>query len=148
MSEVADKQKQQELTLHFLLLGGLRYNQEDLLELIGRTRMIPLEELKESSFYKFIVEEGMKEGREKGLQERLQEGLQQGLQQGKVETAAEMLLMLVAKRFPGLDVATEIERIRDAAVLQQLCLEVIDMPDAAALEKRLAEIIKQSESNS
>jgi predicted transposase YdaD len=130
LGAVSDERRQQELSLHFLVLGGLRYNREDLLDLIGRKGMIPLDQLRESSFYQLIAEEGLKEGRE------------QGLQQGKAEEAAEILRLLIAKRFPKLDVASEIGRIRDVTFLQQLCLEVVDLPDAAALQRRLAEILE------
>ena len=125
LSLVRDERKQQELGLHFLLLGGLRYNREDILELIGSKSMIPLEQLKESSVYQLIVEEGLKEGR----------------RQGEVKGRAETLRRLVEKRFPGLNVASQIERIGDAQVLQELILEVTDMTDGAALEKRLAQIL-------
>lgn len=82
LSEVADELERRELSLHFLLLGGLRYNKSDLLELITRETMIPIEQLRESSFYQYIVEEGMKEGAEKGLQKGLQKGLKRGLKKG------------------------------------------------------------------
>jgi predicted transposase YdaD len=62
LAEVADADEKQELSLHFLLLGGLRYNREDLLELIWRKSMIPIEQLKESSFYQYILGEGHQAG--------------------------------------------------------------------------------------
>ena len=80
LGEVADEGQRRELSLHFLLLGGLRYNREDILELVGRESMIAIEQLKESSFYQYIVEEGLREGIEKGIQL----GIQQGIQQGEV----------------------------------------------------------------
>jgi len=129
---VADERRRRDLSLHFLVLGGLRYNHEDLLDLIGRTSMIPLEQLKESSFYQFIAKEGLKEG------------LQQGLQQGEIKAAAEILRLLAAKRFPELRLGAEVERIHDVAALQQLCLEINDLPDATALEQRVAELAASS----
>ncbi|MCI0489678.1 MAG: hypothetical protein L0229_24075, partial [Blastocatellia bacterium] len=90
----------------------------DLLDIIGRESMIPLDQLKESSMYQLIAEEGLKEG------------------------SAETLRLMIAKRFPELDVTDEISRISDPSILQQLCVEMIDIPDAASLEKRLAEILK------
>jgi predicted transposase YdaD len=65
---LAEARDQQELSLHFLLLGGLRYNREDLLELLGRKSMIPIEQLRESSFYQYILEEGRQEGHQAGHQ--------------------------------------------------------------------------------
>lgn len=123
LGEVQNYQKQRDLSLHFLVLGGLRYNREDILDLIGRKSMIPIDQLRESSFYQYIVEEGLKEGRE----------------EGKIEGMAKALSRLIAKRFPELDVTEEIEKIRDASLLEQLIVEVIDMTDAAGVKRLLAE---------
>jgi hypothetical protein len=125
LAMVADQQRHQELGLHFVMLGGLRYIVDDLLDLVGRRGMIPLEQLKESSFYKYIIEEGR----------------QEGLQQGQIEGLAEALRLLVKKKFPGLDVSAEIARISDVSALQNLCLDVFDATDADAFRKRLSEFI-------
>jgi predicted transposase YdaD len=85
LGDVVDEVERRELSLHFLLLGGLRYNKADLLELVTRESMIPLEQLRESSFYQYIVEEGLKEGVEKGLRKGLKEGLKKGMQRGRQE---------------------------------------------------------------
>jgi predicted transposase YdaD len=61
LGDVPDEGQRRELGLHFLLLAGLRYNRDAILELIGREGMIPLEQLKESSFYQYIAEEGRQE---------------------------------------------------------------------------------------
>ena len=98
--------------------------------------MIPLDQLKESSFYQFIVEEGLEEGRKKGLEEGRQEGLQEGV--------ADTLSKLIAKRFPDLNVTSEIDRIHDVNTLQELCLEVADLSNADALRARLAEAMKST----
>ena len=137
---IADEQKQRELSLHFLVVGGLRYNREDLLDLIGRKGMIPLDQFKESSFYQLIVEEGLKEGRDQGLKE----GLKEGLREGRAQGVAEILGKLIAKRFPNLNVAAEIESINDVDVLQDLCVEVPDIHGAEALRARIAEAIKST----
>jgi predicted transposase YdaD len=169
---IADERKQRELSLHFLVVGGLRYNREDLLDLIGRKGMIPLDQLKESSFYQFIVEEGLEEGRKKGLEEGREEGLKEGrneglkegrneglkegrneglkegrnegLKEGRAQGVAETLNKLVAKRFPNLNVTAEIEDIHDVSALQDLCLAVADLPDPEALRARLAQVIKST----
>jgi predicted transposase YdaD len=70
LGQVSDPQKRREMNLHFLFLGGLRYNRDKLIDLIWRESMIPIEQLRESSFYQYILEEG----REEGLQRRLREG--------------------------------------------------------------------------
>jgi hypothetical protein len=100
------------------MLGGLRYNLEDLLELILERGMIPFTEFKDSSFYQYVLEEG------------------------EIKNAAKALLMLVKNRSPKLNVTRQIKRIQDAAVLQQLCVEEINMPNVVALKKRHDEILE------
>ena len=88
--------------------------------------MIPLRVLKESPFYDYLINEG-KDG---------------WLAEGELKALAETLRLLIAKRFPKINVTRKIKSIRDVAVLQQLCLEAGDLKDAAALRKRLDEVIK------
>ena len=45
--------------------------------------------------------------------------------------------------FPRVEVTADIQRIKSAAVLQKLLVETLDMPNAQALKKRLAEILKK-----
>jgi len=118
LAQVPDESRRSEMSMHFLMLGGLRYNHVDLLELIGRKSMIPLEQLKESSFYQFVAEEG------------------------RLEDAREMLRMLAAKRFPGLKLGEELDRIHDLAALRRLGLEVSDLPDAETLKRRIDELVQ------
>ncbi len=129
LAQVPDESRRSEMGMHFLMLGGLRYNRVDLMELIGRKSMITLEQLKESSFYQFVVEEGRDEGR----------------QEGGLKTARKMLRMLAAKRFPGLKLGEEVDRIHDLDALERLGLEVSDLPDAEALKRRIAELVKAEE---
>lgn len=91
--------------------------------------MIPLEQLKESSFYQFIMDEGRDEGR----------------LEGRLETAREMLRMLAAKRFPGLKLGEELDRIHNLDALKRLGLEVTDLPDAETFKRRIAELGKAEE---
>ena len=50
VKQVQLESRRNEIAKHFLMLGGLRYNRRDLLELVGRTEMIPLEQLKKIRF--------------------------------------------------------------------------------------------------
>jgi predicted transposase YdaD len=129
LGKIKDEWRQRELSLHFLLLGGLRYNPTELLELIGRKSMIPLEQLKESSFYQFIVKEGLEEGLEKG----------------QLKAAADTLRLLIAKRFPEVDLNKEIDRISDVSLLQQLSVDVLDTPSSEAMKERLAAALEVEE---
>lgn len=136
LRRVSDERQQLELGLHFMVLGALRYNPEDLLDLIGREGMIipiPLEVYKESPAIEFLIDKSKDHWKEEGRKE------------GGVQALSETLRLLIASRFPKLKVAQKIKRIRDAALLQQLCLEVGGMPDAAALRKRLDEAIKSQD---
>ena len=125
LREVEQESKQLELGLYFSVLGGLRYNPADLLDLVGRESMIPLRVLRESPTYDFFINLEKSEARE----------------EGKLEFASNMLQLLVAKRFPKVNVKAKIKRIHDAELLQQLGLEVIEMNDPAVLRRRLDEAI-------
>jgi predicted transposase YdaD len=151
LNTVSDRQQREELSLHFVMLAGLRYNKQEILAVLGDIGMIPLEQLKESSFYQYILEEGEQKGRQEGRQEGLQEGEQKGRQEGRQEGLYEgeqkgrvaesrnTLTRLIAKRFPGLDLQTEIEQINDLSILEDLCLKVIDAASAEEMSKCVVE---------
>jgi hypothetical protein len=128
--KVKQPRKRCDLGLDLLVLGSLRYNPEDLLDLIGRESMIPLEVMKESPAYEFLINEGKDRWKEEGIAE------------GEIRSAAEMLRMLIVRRFPSMKVAQKIKRIRNAVTLRHLCLEVSEAKDAATLRKLLDEAIK------
>jgi hypothetical protein len=68
LSKIVDEVKRREVGAHFVLLGGLRYNQPDLLKLAVRDGMILLEQFKASSTYEFFSAEAWKEGLEGRLE--------------------------------------------------------------------------------
>ncbi len=154
LGQIENEQDQLKLGLGFLTLGGLRYNPEDLLDLVGRESMIPLRILRESPTYEFLInegkdrwkaegiEEGLRKGLRRGIQKGLQKGRQKGLQEGQVQALSELLRLMIARQFPRLRVAQKIMRIHDPALLRQLVLEATEIQDAAALHKRLNEAIK------
>ncbi|MEP7341268.1 MAG: hypothetical protein ABI977_26295, partial [Acidobacteriota bacterium] len=80
---IRDEALRRESALHFVMLGGLRYDRFDLLEMIGRKGMISLEQLRDSSFYQFILEEGETKG--------IALGREEGREQGREETLKSML---------------------------------------------------------
>ncbi len=122
LAQVENESRRSEMGMHFLMLGGLRYNRVDLLELIGRKGMIPLEQLKESSWYQFMAEEAQKEA--------------------ELKATAMMLRRFAAKRFPDLQLGEEVDRIHNVDALQRLCLEVSDLPDAETLKRRIDELVQ------
>lgn len=123
LRNVTNEPLQREMALHFVMLGALRYNPVELLELIGRATMIPLEQLKESSFYQLILQEGREEERREGL-----------------KALADAFRLLAATRFPGIQLGDEVEAIRDLGKLRGLCHELEQIPDEATLHRRIAEL--------
>lgn len=132
LKKVRNEQRQLELGLHFLTLGGLRYNPEELLELIGDERMItiPIEAIQESPGFQFLIDKNK----------------DHWVEEGSLRSLSEVLRLMIARHFPKLKVEQKIKRIKDAALLQQLCVEVTELPDAAAVKRRLDEAIKSLES--
>jgi predicted transposase YdaD len=68
LAKPPDEARRQELQLHFLVLGGLRYDAATLMAALGDSSMIPLEQLRESSVYQLILQEGEAKGLERGLE--------------------------------------------------------------------------------
>jgi predicted transposase YdaD len=140
LAAVPDDKQREELSLHFLVLGGLRYNEEDLLDLMGESAMIPIDQLKESSFYQYILREGREEGLKKGLKTGLKKGLKKGREEGREEGrrdgAARILLRLMERRFGKLSrsARSKIEKA-DAATLEQWSVQVLE---ASSVEDALA----------
>src|SRR5262245_17974475 len=108
------------------MLGGLRYNRSDLLEMILERSMIPLEQLRELSLYQYIFYEGRAAGEARG----------------EAKAAAKALRMPVAKRSPKLNISKEIARIHDAAVSQQLVAEALEVKTTTVLRKSFTKFIK------
>jgi len=124
---IPDERQRREMSLHFVMLGGLRYNRFELLELIGGVSMMPIERLRESSFYQFILEEGREEERKVTL-----------------ARIADLLRLLADKRFPGIQLGAEVEAVGDPDKLHRLCHELDEIPDPETLRGRLIEMAPQS----
>ena len=90
--------------------------------------MIPIQQLKDSSVYQLAKSEGM------------EEGLEIGLEKGR-ETLMAILLDVIGKRFPGLDVKAELEFVEDLDTLKQLYFDLDRLTGADALRKRLNELV-------
>jgi len=129
LERIEDEGQRRALALHFVSLGSLRYNKDDLLNLLGRVTMIPMHVLRETPFIQSISEEAREEGRE--------EGVVIGREEGR-EVVVEMLLHAISKRFPKLDFSPEIERVRNIEALKQLFFDLDQIPDEEALRQRFA----------
>ncbi|MFQ3583025.1 MAG: DUF4351 domain-containing protein [Chloracidobacterium sp.] len=157
LQSVTDEGQQQELQLHFLVLGGLRYDIEELIGVLGGTAMIRLEQLRESSVYQMILQEGraeglvqgfergleqglergLEQGLERGLEQGLERGLEQGLEQGferGLEHERLLMTRLLQRKFGVLpsDVAARVQMLGREA-LERLADDLFDLPDADAL---------------
>lgn len=101
MRDMPDGDVRRELLVRFTLLGGLRYDKMELLKLVEERSMETLDDLSASSFYQFIVEEGLRKG--------LEEGLEKG--EGRGET--KLLRRLLERRFGPLP-SWAVERMKRA----------------------------------
>lgn len=133
-----DEKRRVEMSLHFVLLGGLRYNKRDLLELLKGVPMMPIERLRESSFYQLILEEGREEGVEIGREKERKAALLR---------EADTLRLLADKRFPGIQLGPEVEAVGDPDKLHRLCHELDEIPDPEMLRRRLIEMATASPSS-
>ncbi|MFN8522667.1 MAG: hypothetical protein U0821_06110 [Chloroflexota bacterium] len=106
-------EQQQTLWTATYLLLGLRYNSREAAELLSGVR-----DMRESTTYQAILEEGRSEGRSEGLSQ----GLSEGESRGRVQGARLMLLRLGAQKFglPSPGVAAQINVIEDLARLEAL----------------------------
>ena len=100
--------------------------------------MISLEQLRDSSFYQFILEEGEAKGIALGLKKGLEEGREETLK-SMLATTADYFRLVADKRFPGIQLGGEVEAIGDPAALLRLCSEIDSIADAATLRRKLAE---------
>lgn len=100
--------------------------------------MIPLEQLRESSFYQFILDEGREEGIEEGIEKERHKQL---------EVTANILRHLIAKRFAGLQLGDDLDAIGDLDILQRLVVELDDIHDPDTLRRRLAELAAMTQSS-
>jgi predicted transposase YdaD len=101
------------MAFRMALLGGLRYgNRQEILERLDG--MITEEQLKESSFYKEILQEGLAEGLKQGRAEGRAEGRLAGHAEGVKIGKREALVRVLTKRFGRLP-AWSMERIESAS---------------------------------
>lgn len=95
----------------FAALAALRYDKGQIEQILGGHPMIPKSILKES----WLVQEVMEESR--------LEGERKGEQKWRTEEARTLLRRSLANRFPGLETIPELDRISDAATLENLLLD-------------------------
>lgn len=115
------------LAAEFVLLGGLRYDREDLRSMLGRLgAMLTDEIIRQSSFYQMILEEGIEKGIDKGIEK--------GIEKGTVAEARSNLKLVLSLRFPGLENRPELDSIEDRQRLEGLLAAVVKAADREAAE--------------
>ena len=120
----------------FLTLGSLRYDREELNQMLGGPRMGLVEAIMEgSSLVRHEREVAEAKGLEKGIEKGIEKGLAKGIERGRAEgeahgmmkgqseEARRLLRMALAERFPGLDTMPELDRIHDLSALESLLLK-------------------------
>jgi len=131
VARLADRQQRDILALNLLTLGSLRYNRDTIEDVFRRDNMI-LELIKDTPYYRYMVDEERKKA--------LREGRKTGKQEGSLQVARKLLLRLAEKRFPKADIKTEVARIRSLSALEQLCVDIDDIKTERALRQRLGKI--------
>lgn len=124
VGRIEDESQRRELALHFVSLGSLRYNRENLIDLLGRMTMVPDHVLRETPYIQSIIEETREEARAE-----------------ECDTLTELLLHAISKRFPALDVSAELKRVRNPELLKQLFFDLDQMPDEEALRQHVATLV-------
>lgn len=123
LSKVTSLTRRLELALHFFVLGGLRYPADYVLGMIERYGMFPLQQLKESSAYQFILAQGREEEIEKERQ-----------------IWRKVLLDQVGEQFLGLELKSDLDRITDLQALEQLYFSLKKVTDAEELRAKVTEL--------
>ncbi len=112
-----------ELAAQFRVLGGLRYHKDDIADLLGRAGFMLSEEIiKESSFYRDILAEGIAKGRD----------------EGRAEEARRSVEQVVAIRFPGLDISGRQLTGLSVEELETLFDRLLKAEDSDAARRELA----------
>jgi hypothetical protein len=142
----------------FLTLGSLRYDRDELEQMLGGPKMGLVEVIMEgSSLVREFSERAKVEGREQGLMEgRMEgrtegrmEGLTMGLEEGRIigeaSEARRLLKLALAESFPGLDQMAELDKISGVTTLESLLLHhALRGTDRAAVESAIRAAAQKS----
>ena len=141
-----------------MVLGGLRYDKNDLAALLGKVgAMLTQEMIEESSFYRMVLEKGMEKGIQrgmekgiekgiekgmekgiekgiqKGMEKGLEKGMEKGIETGRIEEARRNLRRVLALRFPALGDLPELDAIQDPGRLEKLLDVVVTARDPGSV---------------
>lgn len=140
VTHLPGEKERQELSTYLSVIGALRYDPRVIHQLLGEIAMnISIHEFKESGIYQEIAQAAAREAELKGEAK--------GEAKGRA-ALQEALNRIAARRFPGFELAGEIERITDIKALEDLCVEINEIPDETALQTRLSELMPPREGDS
>jgi predicted transposase YdaD len=130
LSQLPDEDQRKDLSAYFAIMGGLRYDRTVLRQLLQEALMqIPMEDFRQSSIVQAWLEEGREEGAAKG----------------RAAAVYEMVRRAAARTFPPLQIGSELESITNLEALEDLCLTMHELPDAATLQARLLELMPSNQ---
>jgi hypothetical protein len=123
----------------FLTLGSVRYDRDQLEEMLGGSKMGLVEAILEgSSLVREATEKAAREGSARGQAVGLAEGLAEGLAAGQTVAARRSLRIALKAKFPGMETAPEIDSIASAETLDMLLETAITATDRSRVELALA----------
>ncbi len=123
LQAVAGERLRLDLSMHFIVLASLRYNYQDIFDLIGSKTMIYIRGIEEAPAYQAIFGEGRQEGRQEAA-----------------AVLVQVIQHLATRRFSGLNISSELEKISDLNILGQICEEVPQVDSAETLVSRIKEL--------
>ena len=119
MAQVLARQNDEQLLYRFLTLGSLRYDREQLKEMLGASKMGLIQAILEGSSL-------VKEERDKAREE------------GRTGEARRLLRIVLKSRFPGLEQMTEIEAISPTETMESLLTMAITSTERRSVERAIA----------
>lgn len=128
LRSIPDQPRRRKLTVDFLMLGSLRYQKPDLLNmLLGENNMlITRDVLRETPMYQDIMAEEREEGREEARR-----------------IFIDAIAGFVDRHFPGSPSIEEIGMIRDLTASKTLFLEMDQFSDLEVFRRRVLDLIAQ-----
>lgn len=141
LRKVADEARRRQLSANFAALGSLRYRKSALIELLlgGGNMLITPEILRETPLFQEMLEEMREDVREK-VREELRKEVRDEVRDEARRKVIEMASRLAERRFPDSAPFEEIEMIRSLEGLEQLVLEMDQLPDADAFRRRILDL--------
>jgi hypothetical protein len=120
--ELSPAEAQESWLATFVLLG-LRYPKDIVQQLLTGVR-----QMRESTTYQWIIEQGLQEGRQQGIQQGMQQGRAEGEARGQLREARGLLLRLGTRQFgapPPAEALTGIDQLSDVAEIESLVERVL-----------------------